>query len=150
MLKDSAARNYKAYEGILAGYVTIRPKEGWAFAQDLLKNEKNFALRYAALRTMRFFYNARPEDGAAEVLKGMETAIVHADVADIAIQICAVERWDHTKLIVACYDKQSHKSPIVKNSIVCMCWPARNPKREPWWGRLAGKTRSWSNIWKKS
>ena len=45
MLKDSAARNYKAYEGILAGYVTIRPKEGWAFAQDLLKNEKNFALR---------------------------------------------------------------------------------------------------------
>lgn len=119
LLKTSSPRNYKAYEGILAGYITIRPKEGWAYTHDLLKNEKNFLLRYAALRAMRFFYNSRPEECGAEVMKGMETAIAHADVADIAIQdLSKWKRWEHTKLIVACYDKASHKSPIVKSSIV--------------------------------
>ena len=119
LLKSSSPRNYKAYEGILAGYITIQPKEGWAYAHDLLKNEKNFLLRYAALRAMRFFYNTCPEECAAEVMKGMETALRHADVADIAIQdLSKWKRWEHTKLIVACYDKSSHKSPIVKSSIV--------------------------------
>ncbi len=119
LLKRSSPRNYKAYEGILAGYITIQPKAGWAYAHDLLKNEKNFLLRYAALRAMRFFYNTHPEECAAEVMKGMETAIAHADVADIAIQdLSKWKRWEHTKLIVACYDKSSHKSPIVKSSIV--------------------------------
>jgi hypothetical protein len=119
LLKSSSPRSYKAYEGILAGYITMRPKEGWAYAHDLLKNEKNFLLRYAALRSMRFFYNANPEENATQVMKGMETAISHADVADIAIQdLSKWKRWEHTKLIVACYDKASHKSPIVKSSIV--------------------------------
>jgi hypothetical protein len=122
LLKGSSPRNYKAYEGILAGYITLRPKEGWAYAHDMLKekgNDKNFLLRFAAVRTMRFFYNTHPEEAGPQVMKGMETAIGHADIADIAIQdLSKWKRWEHTKLIVACYDRPSHKSPIVKSSIV--------------------------------
>ena len=120
LLKNSSARNFKAYEGIMAGYITMRPKEGWTFTQDVLKNEKNsFLLRYAALRTMRFFYNAKPEENAANVLQGEALAIVHADISDIAIQdLRQWKRWEHTKLIVSCYDKASHKSPIVQSGIV--------------------------------
>jgi hypothetical protein len=118
--KNPAERNYKAFEGILAGYITVRPKEGWAFAQQTLKDEKtSFLLRYAALRTMRFFYNARPDENAAQVLQGLGSAISHSDIADIAIQdLRGWHRWEHTKLIVACYDRKSHQSPIVKSSIV--------------------------------
>ncbi|HZZ79351.1 MAG TPA: hypothetical protein VFE62_12585 [Gemmataceae bacterium] len=120
LLKSATPKHYKAYEGILAGYITKKPTEGWAFSQDLLKSDKNsFLLRYAALRTMRFFYNANPEESGAQVMRGLETAIRHTDVADIAIQdLRQWKRWEHTKLIVACYDKSSHKSPIVRSSIV--------------------------------
>ena len=118
--KNPAERNYKAFEGILAGYITIRPKEGWAFAQETLKNEKtSFLLRYASLRTMRFFYNSKPDETAGQVLQGLGSAISHSDISDIAIQdLRQWKRWEHTKLIVACYDQKSHQSPIVKNSIV--------------------------------
>jgi hypothetical protein len=121
LLKSSTTRNYKAYEGILAGYITMKPKEGWAYAQEILaRNSKDsFLIRYGVMRTMRFFYNAHPEESGPQVMKGHETALAHSDVADIAIQdLSKWKRWEHTKLIVACYDRSSHKSPIVKNSIV--------------------------------
>ena len=41
------------------------------------------------------------------------------DIADVAIQdLRRWKRWEYTKQIVACYDKKSHQSPIVKNGIV--------------------------------
>ena len=120
LLKNPAPRYFRAYEGILAGYITMRPQEGWAFAHETLKSEKNsFVLRYAVLRAMRFFYNSNPADNAAQVLVGEGLAIAHPDIADVAIQdLMRWKRWEHTKLIVSFYDKESHKSPIVKNSLV--------------------------------
>lgn len=120
LLKNPQPRHYKSFEGILAGYITMRPKEGWAFVQETLKNTKqSFMLRYAALRTMRFFYNAKPQDTGPQVLQGLGLAITQFDLADIAIQdLCKWKRWEHTKLIVSCWDKSSHQSAIVKQSIV--------------------------------
>jgi hypothetical protein len=120
LLKNPQPRHYKSFEGILAGYITMRPKEGWAYVQDTLKNRKqSFMLRYAALRTMRFFYNAKPEETGPQVLQGLGLAIAHYDLADIAIQdLRKWKRWEHTKLIVSCWDKSSHQSPIIKQSIV--------------------------------
>ena len=120
MLKNPAQRYYKAFEGILAGYITMRPKEGWAFTQEMLKNDKqSFLLRYATMRTMRFFYNAKPEETGPLVMQGMSLAIAHADLSDIAIQdLSKWKRWEQTKLIASCWDKKSHQSPIVRQSIV--------------------------------
>jgi hypothetical protein len=120
LLKNPAPRYFRAYEGILAGYITLQPKEGWAFALDTLKDQKNsFVLRYAVLRTMRFFYNAHPGETGDMVLQGESLALTNSDIADVAIQdLIRWKRWEHTKLVVACYDKASHQSPIVKNSIV--------------------------------
>jgi hypothetical protein len=120
LLTDLNQRNHKAFEGILAGYITMRPKEGWTYTHDLLKDEKTpFLLRYASLRTLRFFYNARPEETAANVIHGLGLAIQQAELSDIAItDLRNWKRWDHSKLILSCYDKKSHHSQIVKNSIV--------------------------------
>lgn len=113
-------RHHKAFEGILAGYITMRPEEGWKMTFDLLKAEKaSFLLRYSSLRTMRFFYNARQKETGPLVMHGLGLAIQRAEVADIAISdLKDWKRWEHTKLIVSCYDKPGHKSAIVKNSIV--------------------------------
>jgi hypothetical protein len=120
LLKDPSPRMFRAYEGILAGYIMMQPKEGWAFTHETLRDAKSeFVLRYAVLRTLRFFYNANPEEHAANVLLGEGLAIAQPDVADVAIQdLMRWKRWDHTKLIVSCYDRASHQSPLVKNSLV--------------------------------
>jgi len=120
LLTDPAQRNHKAFEGILAGYIAMRPKEGWTYTHELLKNEKTpFLLRYASLRTLRFFYNAKPEETGANVLHGLGLAIQQAELSDIAItDLRNWKRWEHTKLILSCYDRSSHRSQIVKNSIV--------------------------------
>lgn len=118
LLKNPTPRNFRAYDGIVAGYITLRPQEGWAFAHEMLRSPKNdFTLRYAVLRAMRFFYNANPEANGTAVMTGEGLAIAHADVADVAIRdLMAWKRWDHTKAIVAAYDNA--KSPIVKNGII--------------------------------
>jgi hypothetical protein len=120
LLNNPAPRFFRAYEGILAGYIMLQPKEGWAFAHETMKDAKSsFVLRYAIQRTMRFFFNASPEENAANVMLGEGLALAHPDVADVAIQdLTRWKRWDHTKLIVSCYDKASHKSPLLKNSLV--------------------------------
>jgi hypothetical protein len=120
MLKNQSPRHYKAYEGILAGYITMRPKEGWAFAQEILKSPKQeFLWRYSTLRTLRFFFNANPDETLPQVLQGLGAAINHADVADIAIRdLRGWKRWEHTKLILSCWDKKTHSSEIVRQSVV--------------------------------
>lgn len=120
ILKNPQPRDYKAFEGIMAGYLTIRPREGWAFLHETLKSDKqSFLLRYAALRTMRFFYNANSAENWPRVSPNLALAIVQPDLSDIAIQdLLKWKRWEHTKLIVSCWDRPSHRSAIVKQSIV--------------------------------
>ncbi len=120
LLKNPPQRFYKSYEGILAGYITIRPNEGWAVAREMLMSDKpSFLLRYATLRTMRFNYNARPEEMGPRVLEAMRLAIGLPDLADIAIEdLRKWKRWEHTKQIVACWDLKSYQSPLVRQSIV--------------------------------
>jgi hypothetical protein len=130
LLKQPTARSFKSFEGVLAGYITMRPKEGWAFAEETLKDDKqSFLLRYATLRTLRFFYNANPQEAAPRVMQGMGQAIGHADIADIAIQDLRVwKRWEHTKLIISCWDKKSHQSPIVRQSMVRYALACKEPE----------------------
>jgi hypothetical protein len=120
LLKSPNERNFKSIEGILAGYITMKPQEGWSMALDILKNEKNsLLLRYATLRTMRFFHNAKAEQFTPQILQGMGLALNQYDIADVAIQdLRKWKRWEHTKVILASYDKKSHQSPIVQNHII--------------------------------
>lgn len=120
LLKNPGSREFRSYEGILAGYMTIRPKEGWALAQETLKTEKqSFLARFAAMRTMRFFYNANPKEHGPKVLDALVLAIGQAEIADIAIEdLRKWQRWEHTKLVLSCWDKKSHRSAITQQSLV--------------------------------
>jgi hypothetical protein len=120
LIKNPPRRFYKAYEGILAGYITMRPEEGWAMANETLKNDKHsFLLRFATLRTLRFFYNAKPEEAGPRVLASLAVAIAQPDVADIAIEDLRVwKRWDHTKDIVTCWTKKGYQGPLFRQTIV--------------------------------
>lgn len=119
LLLAKSSRHYKAYEGILAGYITLRPNDGWALAEQLIADPKTeFLVRYAVMRSLRFFYNARPEETGPQVMRGWALALKQADVADVAINdLRKFKRWDYTKQVLALYDHQGTQSPIVRGSI---------------------------------
>ena len=119
LLLAKSSRHYKAYEGILAGYITLRPKEGWAFTEQHIADPKTeFLVRYAAMRTLRFFYNARPEETGTQVMRGWSLALKQPDVADVAINdLRKFKRWEFTREVLKLYDLPGSQSPIVRGSI---------------------------------
>ena len=62
LLEDPQRRFSSGIDGMLAGYVLLDKKEGWKYVHDILKDpSKDFLLRYAALRSARFFWDSRPD-----------------------------------------------------------------------------------------
>lgn len=120
LLKNPSPRLFKAYEGMLAGYIAMRPDAGWALARENLKNDKqSFLVRYATLRTLRFCYNARPEEAGPRVMEALSLALGQPEIADIAIEdLRKWKRWEHTKQIFACWNVKSYQSPLFRQSVV--------------------------------
>lgn len=121
MLDDPAKRVSSGVDGMLAGYVMLKPIEGWAYLQGLLKdNKKDFLFRYAALRAMRFFWDYRPDVLSHEELqKGVELLLDQGDIADLAIEdLRKWKRWDSLDRVLSLNGKESHDAPIVRRAIL--------------------------------
>src|SRR5262249_40186653 len=57
MLEDPAKRSGSGVDGMLAGYAMLMPKEGVTYISKVLNDgKKDFMLRYATLRAVRFFW----------------------------------------------------------------------------------------------
>jgi hypothetical protein len=132
MLQKPDERAMNAYQGILCGYIQLRPREGWDLAYEVLKDEtKPFTHRYAVLRTLRFFQGYKPMETRAEVARGLGKALEQGDVADLAIEdLRRAENWDLTPAVLAQFGKKSHAAPIVQRSIVryALCCPRDEAK----------------------
>ena len=97
MLDDPAKRLGSGVDGMLAGYVMLKPKEGWDYTCDILKDgKKEFMFRYAALRAVRFLWDSRPDLVSKKELKeGMGLLLDQSDIADLAIDdLRKRECWD--------------------------------------------------------
>src|SRR5262249_49745534 len=88
MLEDPAKRLGSGVDGMLAGYVMLKPKEGWTYTRDILKDgKKEFMIRYAALRTVRFLWDSRPDlVGKKELTAAMGMLLDQSDIADLSIE----------------------------------------------------------------
>jgi hypothetical protein len=133
LIQKGDERSVKALEGLLAGYIALRPDAGWALTHALLGNEKEpFLRRFAAVRTLRFFHNCKPVETKAQVLRGLALMIPQGELADMAINdLRAWKIWDLTPQILAQFGKASHDSPIVKNSIVRYALACPRPETRP-------------------
>ncbi|MFL5240758.1 MAG: hypothetical protein ACJ8FY_01505 [Gemmataceae bacterium] len=120
LLDKPSERILPAYDGILDGYIQLRPKEGWDFAKTVLHNEKQpFQARFAIVRTLRFFHNWKPEATEANVLPCLRLVLAQGDLADLAVaDLIRWKNWDLTADVLALYGKKSHDAPIVRRSIV--------------------------------
>ncbi len=119
LLQRNDEKSVRSLEGVLAGYLTLRPKEGWQHTLDLLHQPKSpFLHRFAAVQTLRFLYATKSNDMRPTVIRVMGSVAVHPETADMAIDDLRLwKAWDHTAAILACHGKQSHAAPIVRTSI---------------------------------
>ena len=108
-------------DGVLAGYVLLDPKAGWDYLTAMVSDpSKEFPQRYAALKTVRFFYEYRPDVVAQpQVMEAMTKLIAQSDLADLPIEdLRKWGCWDQTPLVLSYADKESHNIPIVKRAIL--------------------------------
>jgi hypothetical protein len=119
-LDETNERTTSAYDGLLGGYIHLKPREGWELAQALLRDgRKPLPIRLAAARTVSFFHGARPKESKENVLKCLDAMIGQAELADIAVE--DLRRWkifDRTRDILALYGKKGYDAPLMQRAIV--------------------------------
>jgi hypothetical protein len=128
MIENSEKRKGSGIDGMLAGYVMIQPKEGWTYLTNVLKNgTEDFLMRYAALRTIRFFWDYRGDLVARDQLAaGLTLVLGHSDMADFAIEdLRRWQRWETTDCVLDLFDRKSHDVRAVKRAILrfALCCP---------------------------
>jgi hypothetical protein len=134
-LLDSPDRAYSSgLDGILAAYVLLDKKAGWDYLTALLKDaKKDFPVRYAGLKVLRFFWEFRPDVVAhADVLDGMKLLVAQSDLADLPIEdLRKWGCWDQTDYILKFAAAPSHKGiPIVRRAILRFALAAPADKTE--------------------
>lgn len=109
-----------AFGGLLAGYILLDPKAGWAFTQSVLADGKqSFGVRLSAIGAVRFFQATRGAECKPDVLKCCAALLPHGDFADQAAEdLRRWGYWDLTADVLAQFAKPSHDAPIVRRSIV--------------------------------
>jgi hypothetical protein len=137
-LLDDPNRSYSSgLDGVMAGYIMLDPKAGWEYLAAVAKDaKKEFPVRYAALKTARFFWEYRPDlVPNAQVLDVMHALIAQSDLADLPIEdLRKWKCWDQTAKVLAFADKESHNTiPIVARSLLkfALSAAAADPNNKP-------------------
>jgi hypothetical protein len=134
VLDDPQRRLTSGMDGVMAGYVLLQPKEGWAYLAGLMKDAKlDFGLRYAALRAVRFFHDYRPDVVSNDDLTAaLGQLLGQKDIADLAIEdLRKWGCWNMADQIIVLYGRESHDVPIIRRAILryaLSCPKAASPK----------------------
>jgi hypothetical protein len=122
-----------AFGGLLAGYVLLKPQEGWALTTSVLADERRgYSERLSAVNTVRFFQATRPAESKPHVLRCCAALLPCGDLADQAIEdLRRWGYWDLTADVLAQFPKPTHAAPIVRRAIVryALTCPADDARR---------------------
>jgi len=109
-----------SFGGLLAGYVLLDPKDGWALTANVLGDDKQpFSVRLSVIGAVRFFQATRGAECKPDVLKCCAALLPHGDFADQAIE--DLRRWGYWDLsadVFAQFAKPTHSAPIIQRCIV--------------------------------
>jgi hypothetical protein len=120
MIDRPTERTASALDGLVSGYIMLRPQEGWDLAVRILGDGKRrFSERFAVARALRFYHGWKPAESRANILRGLEAMLGDGAVADMAISdLRQWKIWDLTPKVLALYGRPSHDAPIVTRGIV--------------------------------
>ncbi|MCZ2342730.1 MAG: hypothetical protein LC104_13210 [Bacteroidales bacterium] len=122
-LLDDSGRVYSSgLDGILAGYILLDPKAGWEYVTGILADpKKEFPVRYAGLKVLRFLKEYRPDVIPPEqILEAMKLLVAQPDMADLPIEdLRKWQQWDMAPVVLKYGQQDSHKKiPIVRRAIL--------------------------------
>jgi hypothetical protein len=120
MVEQPTERTAAACDGLLGGYIQLRPREGWELALSVLKDEKRpFPVRFAVVRMLRFYHAWKPDDTRERVMQGMATVLRQSDIADLAVEdLRRWKTWDLTGDVLALYGKKEYDAPLMQRALV--------------------------------
>ena len=122
MLDDPPASSSTSLDGVLIGFTLLDTKAGYDRLTKLVANPaQEFVAKYAALKALRFFWEARPEVlTKKQILDGMTAVLAHPDVADLAIDdLRKWKVWELTDTVLKYADAESHNAlPINRRAIL--------------------------------
>jgi hypothetical protein len=125
LLDDPDRRTGSGVDGLLAGYVMLKPGEGWKYTRGLLKNTREeFSVRYAALRALRFLHDFRPDLVARKELADAACLLLDQDdISDLAIEDLRKWRaWDKVDRVLAVQKTEAYrKQPIIQRAVLRFC-----------------------------
>ena len=120
LLDDKERSLSSGLDGIVVGYTLLDPKAGWDFLGSLVKSDSEFPVKYAALRTARFFWEYRPDIIAhKQVLDVMKELMDQHDIADMPIEdLRKWKVWELTPQILSYAKKESHNTIPINNRAI--------------------------------
>jgi hypothetical protein len=130
MIDDPEKRKGSGIDGLIAGYVMLEPEKGWQYLYSFFDDtQKPFLMRYAALRTVRFLWDQRPDlVPKTTLVKGVVSLLSHPDMADFAIEdLRKWQRWELTGQVLGLFNQKSHSTPIVQKAILRFALQAPEP-----------------------
>jgi hypothetical protein len=120
--------SHKARDGLLSGYLSLKPREGWDLLRSHLADSKRpfDTDRFPAINAVRFCYNLKLGEYRQGMLRCMEAILPDGEVADFAVEdLRTWQVWDLTPVVLGLYDKTSHAAPITRRAILryALCCP---------------------------
>jgi hypothetical protein len=120
LLDRPSDRIATAYDGLLAGYMHLRPREGWQIALSVLRDSKKpLSMRLGVVRTLTFWHNAQPRESRDNLLRCFAVMLPQADLADLAVEdLRRWEMWDLSKDVVSLYGRKGFDAPLLQQAIL--------------------------------
>lgn len=108
-------------DSLLTGYTLLAPKEGTALLLEILSNpQRPFMERYAALKTLRFFWTSRNDVMPAETARNLVALLLEQpDGCDLAIE--EMRRRDEVRYlnkVLSLHDRKDFEMPIIRRAIL--------------------------------
>ena len=121
LIQKNDETSRQARDGLLAGYLSLKPREGWELVREHLADAKRPIIpdRYSAINALRFCYSLKLGDYRPGALRCLEAMLPDGDAADFAVEdLRKWQIWDLTTTVLAQYEKQSHAAPITRRAII--------------------------------
>lgn len=146
LLDDPKKRVSSGLDGIMAGYVMLKRKDGWSYLSGTLKDtKKDFLFRYAGLRAVRFFMDQRPDVlPKADLVKGVLPLLEQSDIADLAIEdLRKWQSWEVLDTVLALDGKESHNIPIIRRAVLRFALSCPGDKAKAYVAACTKKDKEW-------
>lgn len=127
MIDQADDRSREALDGLLAGYISLQPREGWQLASKILNDSRQpFKQRFAVVRTLRFAYGWKPAETRPHVLRCYGELLQDGSLADVPLDdLRRWKLWELTDKVLPLYGRPTHDAPILRGNIVryALCCP---------------------------